>query len=1218
MASYSFNYAFNVTGNCNAVVREISDNVRRLRERADEATSGLEKMQKAFLMGNQISQYFSGLNQTLKSTLEPGAALNASMAELQAISGAAGEELAQIEKAARSTAKEFGGSAAGAVESYKLLLSQLSPELTKNSEALNAMGRNVAILSKTMGGDTKSAAEVLTTAMNQYGVSLEDPMEASRKMAEMMNIMAAAGREGSAELPTIKVALEQCGMMAKSAGVSFAETNAAIQVLDKAGKKGSEGGVALRNVMSTLAQGRFLPKDVKEELTSAGVDILALTDKSKSLSDRLKLLQPVLKDDALFSKLFGKENSAAAMALVQGISQVEKWTEAISGTNTAVEQSQIIMETYNEKLARVQAKFDDIRISIFNSSGDFGIWVQVVASALIPISQLIPLITGAGNAILFLRRTSFGKAFEGVAVAIWGVIKRLMTMTAHVIASSGWFQVLKKSAQNAMNAITAKIRGPIISLMMLNTAVGFSGTMFTLFKVAAQNACRAISTAIYNIPLVGWIAFGITLVIGLVKLLWDKCKGFRVAVFTAWEAIKAIFNILKDIFIDFWSRVINTLSEMWAKIQSVAKTFAGLFMDIFRAFGEVASNIWNIIKKIAAPIISLYASVFNTVKGAVMSVVSAISDWFGKAADYVSNAAQRISGFVSGVWEAIKSLPQKIAGMFTSAVQSVAGFATNAWSAVKALPEKISTFIASVADSIRTWFESVGTYISNAFNSVVAWVSSLFGSIAWWVVAAFNTVADTVKNVAARVVSIAVSIWEAIKALPEKIAAFVATVFSTIRSWIESVRAFIVGAFNTVVGWITIAFSTVVNTVRNIAARIIGVAISIVNAIKILPERVVAFVTSIFTTVLSWIDIVRDNIMSVFDTVVGWVTTAFNSIVDAVSNIVSKVVDIASSVWGAVQTVAAKIGDFIGSLAAIASRVIAAIKSVWDSAKQMVQNVVDIYNSIVESISSVIGTVRDYLVGIFDSIITGIANFFMNIWGWLTNLASGIANFAMSVWDSIKAMGARIAAVFSGILATVRRWINTVRTYISNVVGAIVAKVKAVFAPLTTAFKNLATAVKGFFGGVIDWIRDKFYGLVNWFIDKYNYIAEKLDWDTIKRLGKEDADRSWAKDHPEQPTVQETPATTTEGTAESDGITPVDEGGAASSGSGMGGALGGVGGGASKETEKIKNINITIEKLIDTFTISTTNLTEGTARAKDMVSEALTLAVNDANHAGGE
>lgn len=133
-------------------------------------------------------------------------------------------------------------------------------------------------------------------------------------MAEMMNVMAAAGQAGSAELPAIKAALEQCGMASKAANVSFEETNAAIQVLDKAGKKGSEGGVALRNTLSILSQGRFLPKDTREELERAGIDVLALGDKSKSLKERLELLKPVLNDSALFSKLFGMENANAARA----------------------------------------------------------------------------------------------------------------------------------------------------------------------------------------------------------------------------------------------------------------------------------------------------------------------------------------------------------------------------------------------------------------------------------------------------------------------------------------------------------------------------------------------------------------------------------------------------------------------------------------------------------------------------------------------------------------------------------------------------------------------------------------------------------------------------------------------------------------------------------------------------------------------------------------
>lgn len=734
MSNYNFNYAFNISGNCNAVVAEISGGVENLQRNLRATTSLWDTFEGKILALNQFTQYVGNLSQSLNETLSPGAALNASLAELQAISGAAGEELAIVEKYARSSAKEFGISAAGSVESYKLLLSQLSPELTKNGEALNHMGENVATLSKMMKGDATAAAEVLTTAMNQYGVSLEDPMEASRQMADMMNIMAAAGREGSAELPTIKVALEQCGMAAKAAGVSFAETNAAIQVLDKAGKKGSEGGVALRNVMSTLAQGRFLPKDVREELAAAGISVNDLTDKSKSLAERLQVLKPVMADDALFSKLFGKENSAAAMALVQGIPKVQQWTAAISGTNTAVEQSKVIMETYNERLARVQAKFDDIKISIFNSCGDLGIWTQVVAGALVPLSQLVPLIYGAAKAVIFLRSVNFKGAFTGVV---------------------------------------SSIRNVVAGLMMQNIAITASGGYWLAFKVLAQNVCRSIGVAIMNIPIVGWIAAAIAAVIAIIQQLWDKCYGFRVAVFTAWEGIKALF------------------SALW----------------------EWLSGLW-----------------------------------------------QRISAFFVGLWNGIKSMAQKVANVFMAVVN------------------KIRSFIAAI------------------------------------------------------------------------------------------------------------------------------------------------------------------------------------------------------------------------------------------------------------------------------------------------------------------------------------------RNFVVKVVNAVVEKVSAICKPLVTAFKNVANAIKGFFGKIIDWVRDKFYALINWFIDKYNWIASKLNFDKIARLGREAADRSWAADHPEQPDDDSSGG----GNGSSD---PVGNGGGLGGGSPIGNALGSVGGSASKETDRVKNINITIDRLIDKFTITTNNLSESKERIKDAVAEALLSAVNDANYA---
>lgn len=596
MSNYNFNYAFNISGNCNAVVAEISGGVENLQRNLRATTSLWDTFEGKILAFNQITQYVQNLGQAMNDTLAPGAALESQLAELEAIAGVTAEEYATLERYARSSAKEFGVSAAGAVDSYKLLLSQLSPELTKNSEALNNMGNNVAILSKMMKGDATAAAEVLTTAMNQYGVSLDDPMAASDRMWEMMNTMAAAAREGSAELPAIKVALEQCGMAAKAAGVSFEETNAAIQVLDKAGKKGSEGGVALRNVMSTLAQGRFLPKDVREELAAAGISVNDLTDKSKSLAERLQVLKPVMADDALFSKLFGKENSAAAMALVQGVPKVQQWTEAITGTTTAIDQADIVMATYNERLARVQARFDDFKISIFNCCGDLGIWTQVVLGALTPLAQLGPLIWGAAKAVIFLRSVNFKGAFTGVVSSVRNVCAGLVLMNASITASGGYWLA---------------------------------------FKVLAQNVCRSIGVAIMNIPIVGWIAAAIAAVIAIIQQLWDKCKGFRVAVFTAWEGIKALFSLLWEWLSGLWQRITEFAVGVWNAIKSMAQKVANIFMAVVNKIRSWIAAIRNFVVKVVNAVVAKVSAMCKPLVTAFKNVANAIKGFFGKIIDWV-------------------------------------------------------------------------------------------------------------------------------------------------------------------------------------------------------------------------------------------------------------------------------------------------------------------------------------------------------------------------------------------------------------------------------------------------------------------------------------------------------------------------------------------------------------------------------------------------------
>lgn len=429
-----FNYIFKITSDA----QKVTAGMDKLNASVDKIQSSTVNMDATFKksFGNmqrdiatiklssildQVDRVANGLNTLNK----PGMDLSTNMYDLQAITGVAGDKLKEIEGYARQSAKTFGGSAADGVESYKLILSKLTPEIAKVPTALQDMGKNVAITSKLMGGDTVAATDLLTTAMNQYQVSTADPIKASKEMATMMNIMAAGAKEGSAELPQIKEALEQSGMAAKTANVSFGETNAALQVLDKAGKKGSEGGVALRNMLATLSEGRFLPKDVKAELASAGVDINKLSDKTLSLADRMKPLRNIMNDSALVTKLFGKENSNAAIALISGIDEQERLTKAITGTNTAYEQAAIVMESPLEKNKRLQAQIDDFKISLFNGTNGMMAYASIIGNTTRDFTDTIPLISGAGKVLSTLTSvTKMQALWTGIATKaqwLWNI-----------------------------------------------------------------------------------------------------------------------------------------------------------------------------------------------------------------------------------------------------------------------------------------------------------------------------------------------------------------------------------------------------------------------------------------------------------------------------------------------------------------------------------------------------------------------------------------------------------------------------------------------------------------------------------------------------------------------------------------------------------------------------------------------------------------------------
>lgn len=455
-------------------VDETTESVDKLGKKAGETGGALEKWGKSMFFLNQLKDGVDTIVDAFDGAIEPGVKFQTAVAEMSGITNLAGKDLESLADKARETAVAFGSNAADATGLYTSLLSKLTPELKKAPDALQIMSNNVMTLSKTMKGDVAGATDAMTTAMNQFQVSMADPIQAAKTMTEYMNIMAAGSVEGSAEVTKVAAALEQAGLTAKTFGVTFAETNASIQLLDKAGKKGSEGGVALRNVINKL---QAPTSDAVKQLKAAGVNVGVLQNQSLSLTDRLRALSPVMKNASVMSSLFGGENMAAAMALVNGTDQIDTWTEAIQGTTAATDMAAKQMDTYAERMNRMQAKIDDLKIKFFEF-----------------VEPFAPIIKWTGMAV---------GAIVTLGMVSWS-IGNIMQMTA-LKTSAMWVAGMIKMA------------------------------------VTTITQSRLITFAIYGIPIIGWIAAIIGAITALVAYFYNTSEAFRAFLFGLWEVIKTTY-----------------------------------------------------------------------------------------------------------------------------------------------------------------------------------------------------------------------------------------------------------------------------------------------------------------------------------------------------------------------------------------------------------------------------------------------------------------------------------------------------------------------------------------------------------------------------------------------------------------------------------------------------------------------------------------------------
>lgn len=466
--------------------------VRLLKNELNEANSHLRSQQnivgrladsfnKYFTVITAGAASFAGLILGGRKAVDTFNQYEKSVDNLSALTGLAGRDLEWLSQQAieMSTATIEGNvritsSAQAIVDAYTKVGSK-RPDLLKVKEDLNSVTQEAMILSAAANGDLQPAVDGLTMVLNQFNA----PASESRRI---INVLAAGSKEGAGEVDYLTTAFEKSGSVAASLGISYEELTGIIETLAPRFSQPEMAGRSLRNIMIKLeAQSN---NNLKPSLVGLGIAFENLAKQQLTITQ--------------LEKMFGEENITAANILMTNTAETKKYTEAVTGTNVALEQAAI--NTDNN-----QSKLDQARNRVQKLSIEFG-------------EKLAPALTFSTNSFSYLMKAilaapAFITRYQIALIALAGAMLAYNATQLKSIALKVSDQLLMKTGIGLRIKEAVVLQAMIVKEQLLTIWKG-NGTVATKLATTAQYAWNA---AVKANP-IGLIIAAITALVVAIKV----------------------------------------------------------------------------------------------------------------------------------------------------------------------------------------------------------------------------------------------------------------------------------------------------------------------------------------------------------------------------------------------------------------------------------------------------------------------------------------------------------------------------------------------------------------------------------------------------------------------------------------------------------------------------------------------------------------------------
>lgn len=317
----------------------------------DNLTAGGAVKQLTSTMTASVAKFASvtaaigALSTAIKDNVETAKNFEKSMSQLSSLTGMVGDDLDKLKGYAIELGSSTTLSASQVADAFKMIGSQ-QPQLLESGEALKNVTKQAITLSEAAGIELSTAAQTLSTSINQMGGD-------SDNAARYVNVLAAASQKGAGDIAWLGGALTQCAAVAKAAGTDYEELVANLEMLAKAGFDASTSGTALKGVIGNLE------KQADSQLKPS---VVGLTQAFKNLGEKHLTISQ-------YQELLGKNFYAQGMALAQNATEAKGLTQAITDTNTAEEQARINTDNLDGSLKSLASAWEGLNLHINSSNG---------------------------------------------------------------------------------------------------------------------------------------------------------------------------------------------------------------------------------------------------------------------------------------------------------------------------------------------------------------------------------------------------------------------------------------------------------------------------------------------------------------------------------------------------------------------------------------------------------------------------------------------------------------------------------------------------------------------------------------------------------------------------------------------------------------------------------------------------------------------------------